>query len=272
MKSRLKLKQQQESPDHNTQADGEEPVAAHGSGAPPVNHKVGTVEHYESGLEKDLSDEYLHQISRTPLRRGKMLQQQNAAVLRRVSNDTLSLEPVLNTHYFAFAVALIALLLITLLLAADSMQLSSTMVLGKLKDIPAEVQISVVLCAIVFIAFIANQLRKPHTRIVFDKSRGVFWTEEVLIFGLKTKESAQMPLAHIIALQFLENRNIKTAKSNNMPLRAPNRTATGYELNVVLRNYDRVNLTGPDPERVLLPYSDKIANFLGIRVWHQAGY
>ncbi len=211
-----------------------------------------------------------HTIHATPLRK-KISEVPARIELRSPTPDVLTIEPVMTANYIAFSVATLIVSSIALLLIANKFFLPQLPMLRQLGLIPAEIQVALVMFGIVIVSLIGNQLRKPSRRIVFDNSQRVLWIEKVIIFGIKIKESAQMPVTQIVALQQLENNNLKTADNKNLPIRSSRGTTTGYELNVVFGNNQRVNLLGPVMQKRFISKNARaIADFLNVPVWQQS--
>lgn len=191
--------------------------------------------------------------------------------LRSPAPNVLTIEPVMTANYVAFSVATFILMSISLLLIADQFSMLQAPVLRQLRSIPPEVQVALVMCGIVIVSIIGNHLCKPSRRIVFDIRQRVLWIEKVVIFGIKIKESAQMPVTQVVALQQLENNNLITVDNINLPIRSSRRRTTGYELNVVFGNNERVNLLGPVMQkRFIAKNAGTIAEFLNVPVWQQS--
>lgn len=214
-------------------------------------------------------DERAMQIATTPLL-STTHQETNKTRFEHKSPDVLAIEPCLRAHYLAFGIASVVSVSVTLMLLADWLQLTSSGWFARLTTIPADVQTALVLVGMVVVAAIINQLRKPSCRVVFDKARGVFWLEQVLVFNINAKVSAQMPIAHVIALQQLDTALHRQGVAGDGLSLLPFYTRSESEVNIVFRNTERVNLLHTCAERTLNKEIKLLAGFLEVPVWKQS--
>lgn len=120
------------------------------------------------------------------------------------------------------------------------------------------------------LALVASLLRKPLRALEFDKSRGIFWIEKTRIFGWKVGESAQMPLAQVHALQVL---SYQTREAHDTDLRSSRSAdekstkAKEYEINVVFRCGERVNIMNHRNAKAIKSDAEVLAEFIGVPIW-----
>lgn len=215
-----------------------------------------------------LQDERAQQTATTPLLSAQH-QENSRTRIKYKSPQLLAIEPRLQAHYLGFGIALIVGMSVAMMLLADWLQLTNSGWFARLKAIPPDVQTALVLLGLVVVAVIINQLRKPACRVLFDKTSGVFWLEHILIFNFKARVSAQMPIAHIIALQNLDTTNRSDDGKNGEPSLMPFHTRCNREVNIVFRNTERVNLLHANVERALGKDIKQLADFLDVPVWSQ---
>jgi len=124
--------------------------------------------------------------------------------------------------------------------------------------------------------YIACLLRKPVRALEFDKNTGVFWIEKRRVFGWKVGESAQMPIAHIHALQIVSYTN-REAYLQTSAQELPSSTHDSnhqkpvkeYEVNVVFRNGERVNIINHKNKKAIHSDANILGAFLGVPIWDQ---
>lgn len=213
-------------------------------------------------------DERTRQIARAPMLLAKHRENYKTRVEHK-SEDVLAIEPCLEAHYLAFVIASVVSLSVALMLLADWLQLRNAGWLGRLERIPPDVQTALVLVGFTVVAVIINQLRKPACRLVFDKTRRVFWFEHILIFNVKPRVSAQMPIAHVIAIQQLDKTAFQDNELAGLHSLMPFHTSYDHEINIVLKNNERINVPHTTTEGELLKGISQLSDFLGVPVWVQ---
>ncbi len=101
-------------------------------------------------------------------------------------------------------------------------------------------------------------MNKPVT---FDKTEGVYYRGKKFIYGAEQDRESQGQLSEIYALQLISER-MQSSKG---------RSYTSYELNLVFRDGDRVNIMDHGKGDDIEASAKKLAQFLNIPVW-QAVY
>lgn len=110
--------------------------------------------------------------------------------------------------------------------------------------------------------FILRHSTKP---IVFDKTRGYFWKGR-----LKENENpSQKPLKvfckliDIVALQIISERVRSSSSSSS----GGSSSFRSYEINLVLRNTDRLNVIDHGNRKKLMEDAEQLASYLGVPIW-----
>ena len=152
--------------------------------------------------------------------------------------------------YFAF-LALILSVLIIFLLALNSLSVSSILVL------------LVLLVLLVFISFIIFYFRKKS--IVFDRKKGCFW------IGRKPPRVRSQPTTskkiaffeQIHALQLIS----ETCDSSSQSSSGKRHFYESYELNLVLKDGQRINVVDHGDKQALRKDTATLAKFLDKPIW-----
>lgn len=137
--------------------------------------------------------------------------------------------------------------------------------MGSTLGLSAEIKTATLIMGAVLVGLLINHLRQPMRRVVFDGSRRVFWLEHYLLFGLRMKSSAHMPIHQIIALQRVMHKREGT-RFREVLFGTP-QESVGQELNVVFANGERVNIAFHYECQNLKKDAVILSNFLNVPVW-----
>lgn len=182
----------------------------------------------------------------------------NLKVNPRSTATHLRFAPVLTLQYTSLIIATVLLVcLLSILLSGSLPQLPYSSVIATL-DPTLKAFIYFFGCsALVYVGFL---LYKPVRALEFNKDTGVFWIEKQLVFGWKTGESAQMPVAQVCALQILSY-----AHPDGINYKG-HVSATEHEVNVVFCNGARVNVMNHSNGRAIRQDAGALAAFLDVPV------
>lgn len=220
-------------------------------------------------------DEIAHLISWAPLRPYATGESRNCKISHCSNNSRMLFEPILSFQYTALILA--ATVIGCLITASLTASLPMLLKRGVTATSDPTYTTFIALFSIAVMSCVGWLLKKPVRAVVFAKEQGVFWIEKYRVFGWKVGESAQMPIAQIHALQI-----INFSKSSASLLQADQNEMHGdelakrgcssdqvreYEINVVFRNGERVNIISHRNCRAIMHDATALASFLEIPVW-----
>jgi len=172
----------------------------------------------------------------------------------------MSCAPIFNLQYLSLIIAgfITACLL--------SVSLSSSLPLIPFSTVLTTIEPSLKMFIYLFggiaLFYITCLLLKPVRALEFDKISGVFWIEKKRVFGWKVGESAQMPVAQIYALQIVSYTNHESTEQTGA-----RRAIREYEVNVVFRNGERVNIINHKNKKAISSDTEELSTFLDVPVW-----
>jgi len=209
------------------------------------------------------ADKLANSILRTPMRSHVQGESRNCRINKQSKEGQLSFDAMLDLQYLCVVIA--AVITACLLSLALSSQLPLIPYSTKLAGIDPTLKMFIFLFGGIALVYIVHLVRKPVRALKFNKNTGVFWIEKQLVFGWKTGESAQMPIAQIAALQILSYSQKHRLQHLLSPKTAP---ACEFEVNVVFGNSERVNIINHTNGKALYSDAKSLAAFLDVPVWH----
>ncbi len=136
---------------------------------------------------------------------------------------------------------------------------------SKAFGISTETKTTALMIGAALLVLLINHLRVPMRRVIFDRTIGVFWIEQVSLLGLQINRSAQMPIHHIVLIQWRRHQaNTNNATAAAQPGLAASDTA--LELNVVFQNDQCVNIMRGSTYRTIKLNAALLSSFLGVPV------
>ncbi len=230
------------------------------------------------------NDEIANQIAWTALRPYASGESRNCKISQRSTSSRLVFSPILSFQYTALVVAATVLSFLLKSTLTASLPQSFRSGVAATSDPLFTTFIFLFSCTVV--CCVAWLLRKPVRSLEFNKNLGVFWIEKHRVFGWKVGESAQMPISQIHALQIISYSKRDTKQHSRTQSRQPDEIhfesipscqeqddkkhlVRDYEVNVVFRNRERVNIISHCNCRAIKHDTEILASFLGVPIWDQ---